>query len=560
MATTGRALPHDRDLGAPADGGRKRRRPSGEPPPLPRQLHTSGRYWLALGAFVIVGWILQVVAEAWREVERIDLAVLRGLAELRLEAPTEVARAIHALGSDWTIRILRWSTLFVLLFYKRFRHLCVFMGSILLVGWVTTTAALLVSRPRPVGVEIIGYWDGFSHPSRPVATLAVTLIGMTYALVPAGRARTRAKWVAGALVLFLGLARLYLAVDHPTDIIVAVIVGVTIPLIAFRSLTPNEVFPVTYKRGRGAHLDVSGRRGEAIRRALEDQLGLPVGEIKPFGLGGSAGSTPLLLHLDDQAGTRLFAKIYAANHLRADRWYKLGRTLLYGRLEDEGSFSTVRRLVQYEDYMLRVMLSAGLPTPETYGFVEITPEREYMLVVEFFSGTKELREADVDEEIIDSALQIVRTMWDAGLAHRDIKPSNVLVGNGRVFLIDVAFAEARPSPWRQAVDLGNMMLCLALRSNASLVYERALQYFSPHEVAEAFAATKGVTMPSQLRNLLKKDGRDLLTQFRGLAPEHPPISIQRWSLRRVALMVGVLCSGLITLLIATANLRGAGLL
>ena len=42
-------------------------------------------------------------------------------------------------------------------------------------------------------------------------------------------------------------------------------------------------------------------------------------------------------------------------------------------------------------------------------------------------------------------------MWDAGLAHRDIKPANLLVRDGRLLLIDVAFAEVRPTPWRQAV-------------------------------------------------------------------------------------------------------------
>jgi hypothetical protein len=45
-------------------------------------------------------------------------------------------------------------------------------------------------------------------------------------------------------------------------------------------------------------------------------------------------------------------------------------------------------------------------------------------------------------------------------------------------LIDVAFVEARPSPWRQAVDLANMMLCLALRSSPERVYQRALRQFS----------------------------------------------------------------------------------
>ena len=45
-------------------------------------------------------------------------------------------------------------------------------------------------------------------------------------------------------------------------------------------------------------------------------------------------------------------------------------------------------------------------------------------------------------------------------------------------MIDVAFGQVRPSPWRQAVDLANMMLVLALRSDAELVYQRACLQFS----------------------------------------------------------------------------------
>ena len=130
--------------------------------------------------------------------------------------------------------------------------------------------------------------------------------------------------------------------------------GVAVPLLAFRWFTPNEVFPVSYRRGRSAHLDVGGARGEAIRRALQDQLGLIVDEVKPFGLAGSAGSTPLRITRQGRpADSYLFGKLYARSHLRADRWYKLGRELLYGRLEDEKPFNTVRRLVQQEDYALR---------------------------------------------------------------------------------------------------------------------------------------------------------------------------------------------------------------
>ena len=343
-----------------------------------------------------------------------------------------------------------------------------------------------------------------------------------------------------AVVAVFALARLYLGVDHPGDVLLGVAFAVAIAVTAFRFFTPNEVFPVAYRRGRTAHVDVTGRRGEAIRQAVRDQLGLTVTEIKPVGLESSAGSTPLRLRVEGGPDEFLFAKLYTKGHVRADRWYKLWRTILYGSLEDESPFKTVRRLVTYEDYALRLLQDIGVRTARPYGIVEITPEREYMLVTEFHTGAVEIGEADVDDEVIDQGLLLIRMLWDAGIAHRDIKPGNLMVRSGELLLIDVAFVQVRPSPWRQAVDLGNMMLVLAVRTDPQRVYRRALAYFTEAELAEAFAATRGVASPTQLRAFMKRDPRDLLGEFRALAPQRPPIMLQRWSIRRVALAAAML--------------------
>src|SRR5205823_13046406 len=175
---------------------------------------------------------------------------------------------------------------------------------------------------------------------------------------------------------------------------------------------------------------------------------LTVLDVKPVGLEGSGGSTPLRLRVaatEEDPERYLFAKLYAKNHVRADRSYKLGRTILYGALEDEAPFQSVRRFVEYEDYTLLLLDHVGIPAPAPYGFVEITPEREYMIVMEFFDGAREIGEAEVDGGVIDSGLLLVRRMWDAGLAHRDIKPANLMVREGEVMLIDVFFAQVRPS-------------------------------------------------------------------------------------------------------------------
>jgi tRNA A-37 threonylcarbamoyl transferase component Bud32 len=539
--SAGPAVPGAPDVGRPG----RRRRPTGKPPPLPRGIHRTGLWWVA-AAVVLVTLAKVVFGPARRglgvAVTVWDDAVVGWLARLHLPGLTGLMEAIMAsTGSAAVVGVVRWGVLVALLVLRRFRHLVVFVGSFLAVLLAVRLAT--VDRPRPFGVELRGSWAGWAMPSRPVAIFAATLVGVLYTLVPAGRWRQLGKWVAAGLVTAFALARVGLGVDAPTDALVGAVIGVAVSVAAYRLFVPSEVFPVAYRRGRSAHLDVGGRRGEAIRDALADQLGLTVVEVKPFGLSGSAGSTPLRIQVQDGAGdTRyVFGKLYARSHLRADRSYKFARALRYGRLEDEKPFSTVRRLVQQEDYALSLMQRAGLPSPQPYGVAELTPEREYLIVFEFLDGATELGEADVDDAIIDQGLAIVRKLWDANLAHRDIKPANLLVRGGKLYLIDVFFAQLHPSPWRQAVDLANMLLCLALRSSPQQVYQRALRRFSVGEINEAFAAARGLALPSQLRRMMRDQGRDLHGEFVRLLPTPPrPIGVQRWSARRVGLLLLVL--------------------
>jgi tRNA A-37 threonylcarbamoyl transferase component Bud32/membrane-associated phospholipid phosphatase len=521
---------------------RPRRRPSGEAPPLPRQLNLSGWVWLAVAGGIVAYWIvvgLLPQTALWPGVA--DHRMLEWITGLRTPWLTRVMRAAGTPATATALTVVWWIALAVMLVWRRWRHLFVWLGSLLVVSAFTAVAGGLIQRPRPLGIEILGPWEGYAMPSRPMAVLAAVGVCVLYALVPQGRLRERGKVVVAAVVVVTALSRLYLAQDAPTDVVNGIVFGVAIPLAAFRFFTPASVYPVTYRRGRTAHLDISGRRGEAIERALHDQLGLIPTEITPFGLAGSGGSTPMRVTVKGEPPTFLFAKLYAVTHVRSDRWYKLGRTLMYGRLEDEKAFNTVRRLVQYEDYMLRLMRDAGLPVPRPFGIVEITPDREYVLVTEMLEGAKEMGDAEVDDRVIDQGLAIVRKLWEAGLAHRDIKPANLMVLDGTVHLIDSAFGEVRPSPWRQAVDLGNMMLVLALRTDAKRVYDRAVGQFTVDEITEAFAATRGLTMPSQLRTMMRQAGKDLHSEFCELLPHRPqPIRIQRWSLRRVLLTGWVL--------------------
>src|SRR5215203_1172865 len=344
----------------------RRRRPTGAAPPLPYRLQTSGIRWL-VAAVILIGLTLAIFARGLRgsavAVTVVDDAVVGWLASLvgpGLVGPLRGLARIASWGVLWT---LSYGLVLVLLVLRRWRHLLLWLVVVELGSFLIFVLAVIGRRPRPFGVELQTSWGGWAMPSVQVAYLTAILMGVLYTLVPEGRWRNTGKRLAAGLVTLVALARIALGVEAPSDVLVGVVLGVALPLLLFRRFTPTEVYPVAYRRGRSAHLDVGGARGEAIRRALADQLGLIVEEVKPFGLAGPAGSTPLRIKVKGDPPTVLFGKLYARSHLRSDRWYKLGRELLYGRLEDEKPFNTVGRLVQQEDYALRLLRDAGLPTP-----------------------------------------------------------------------------------------------------------------------------------------------------------------------------------------------------
>jgi hypothetical protein len=175
--------------------GRRRRRPAGEAPPLPRRLGRTGWWWLVLGTIAIVASTI-----AFRQspvgvgkLSPVDQRVLEGLAGLRTPALTRAMVVVAGLSFQGVIAALGWATILVLLAARRFRHLLVFLGVTLLIHWATANLADAtleqVSALRPAEIAMLGPTGQSAYPVLPLAMLSGRLVSMLYCLVPQGRRR-----------------------------------------------------------------------------------------------------------------------------------------------------------------------------------------------------------------------------------------------------------------------------------------------------------------------------------------------------------------------------------
>src|SRR5205823_4090100 len=119
----------------------RRRRPSGQPPPLPHHVQTTGVGWLTAAALLVV-LCLVVFAGGLRgpavAVTVLDDAVVRWLAGLDPPGLLPVMRAAAAFGSWPAINVLLWALLLALLILRRLRHLLV-----MLIAWIVQGVVIL---------------------------------------------------------------------------------------------------------------------------------------------------------------------------------------------------------------------------------------------------------------------------------------------------------------------------------------------------------------------------------------------------------------------------------
>lgn len=201
-----------------------RTRPHPAPPGGASRLPLSLRPRLVAGKLTLVTVLALAVTEV-SFLSRLDSSLGAAARGQRTDSFTAAVWAITDLAGTDAIVLVTAVLAAVLAALQHWRGAVALVLSVLTTQAVVTVLKVLVSRPRPRGA--MGDPSGFSFPSAHSAS-AVALYA-TIALIAAtiwNRVPRIAAFVAtGAMVVLVGLSRVYLGVHYPTDVLAGWLTG-----------------------------------------------------------------------------------------------------------------------------------------------------------------------------------------------------------------------------------------------------------------------------------------------------------------------------------------------
>ncbi len=109
---------------------RRQRRPTGAPPPLPHPVTMTTTAWLVLAAVVVAATFVASQHTPWLRIEdRSSTWLLRQLAAIRTPWLTDIANAIKVAGTGFGVTVIGLLVVALIIAFRRWRHLLVFMAS-----------------------------------------------------------------------------------------------------------------------------------------------------------------------------------------------------------------------------------------------------------------------------------------------------------------------------------------------------------------------------------------------------------------------------------------------
>lgn len=179
----------------------------------------------ALWAFLEI--LFEVVSGS--SVTAVDHRVIELFETLRTSGGDRVMLTASYIGSGRSVGVLAAAAVLIALVLRRWRDAALVVGSLVAGSAFFAAIKLLVRRPRPALEEARVVQGGFSFPSGHATMAAVFYLTIAFVLVRAARRgwlRVAIAIAAIAMVLWIGISRVYLGVHYPSDIAAGAALGV----------------------------------------------------------------------------------------------------------------------------------------------------------------------------------------------------------------------------------------------------------------------------------------------------------------------------------------------
>jgi undecaprenyl-diphosphatase len=191
-----------------------------------RRLTTSTRARLIALKLALIA-LLAITVTQVAAVTHVDAAALREIQEWTSAWLTDLVYAITELGGTQIALALTVSSIALLALTHHWRGAIALGLSVGLTQVVVSMVKVLVARPRPDEDLSAADPSGFSFPSAHSATAVATyvMLAVLASRVLPARWRVPTYLAAAAVVLLIGLSRVYLGAHYPTDVIAGWMTG-----------------------------------------------------------------------------------------------------------------------------------------------------------------------------------------------------------------------------------------------------------------------------------------------------------------------------------------------
>ena len=338
----------------------------------------------------------------------------------------------------------------------------------------TATAPTLVAADFPT-TEYLAY------------ATAATVVGAAH--LPRRWRRALWSWVSVLMVL-----RLLGPGQPPLDIWIAVSLGVVVgslTLLAFGS--PNlEPSP---EQVLAAFREV-GLDPVAIRRHDKETSGA-------------------VYETDERDGSQTFVKLRTPDDRSWDLLSRLSRAIRLRSSEVGRPYSSLKRRVEHEALAVRTVEDSGTRSPRVIS-VGVTDGGASFLVQELVAG-RELSTLDADElddDILRSAFQAVRSVHATRTAHHGLVLDNMLVDADRnVWLVDYDDAELAADERERARDVAEILVAIGLVAGPERAVDLGVDELGSEAVARAIPLVQPLALSRSLGRSIRGE-RDLLDRLR----------------------------------------------